>query len=99
IPFLHENDPFSLIQKLKSIGYTIISLEITSASVNIRDLAVAHNEKICLILGSENAGISQELLDISDKTVHIPMLGHCSSMNVAMACSIAIFEITGKLYG
>jgi len=88
---------FFLIQDLKYKGYKIISLEVTSASTDIRKLPICSDEKICLILGSENAGISQELLDVSDKTVHIPMLGHCSSMNVATACSIATFEITKKL--
>ncbi|NGX43667.1 MAG: tRNA (guanosine(18)-2'-O)-methyltransferase [Chlamydiae bacterium] len=97
VPFSYEKDPFSLIQKLKSKGYTIISLEITSASIDIRELSVANHEKICLILGSENAGVSQELLDVSDKIVYIPMLGHCSSMNVAIACSITTYEITRRL--
>ena len=39
----------------------------------------------------------KSFLDISDKTVHIPMMGYGSSMNVAIACSIAAFEITRKL--
>ncbi len=74
VPFSYEKDPFALIQKLKSEGYTIISLEIASASTDIQELSVSNHEKICLVLGSENGGISQELLDVSDKTVHIPML-------------------------
>src|SRR6185312_13323607 len=49
--------------------------------------------RICLVLGSENRGVSQALLDGSDQTVHIPMLGAHSSMNVATACAIATFEI------
>ena len=61
VPFSYELDPFSLIQKLKAEGYTIISLEITSASTEIRDLSVSPQDKICLILGSENEGINQEL--------------------------------------
>ncbi len=97
VPFSYEKDPLDLIQKLKSDGYTIISLEITSTSIDIRELSINCDEKICLILGSENAGVSQEFLDVSDKTVHIPMLGHCSSMNVAIACSISIFEIKRHL--
>ena len=96
VSFSYEEDPVPLIQRLKNEGYTIISLEITSSSTDIRELPVAMGEKICLILGSENVGVSQELLDISDTSVHIPMLGHCSSMNVVMACSIASFEIINK---
>lgn len=77
VPFFHERDPLSLIHKLKSSGYTIISLEITSASIDIRQLSVSDCKKICLILGSEKKGVTQELLDASDHTVHIPMQGVC----------------------
>lgn len=96
VPFSYEEDPVGLVKKLKSVGYTVISLEITSTSIDIRQLSISPDEKICLILGSENAGVNSELLNVSDKTVHIPMLGRNSSMNVAAACSIATFEIIRK---
>ena len=97
VEFSYQSDPFVLLQQLKSDGYTIISLEVTSSSIGIKELAVSKDEKICLILGSENQGVAQALLDLSDKTVHIPMLGHGSSMNVVVAGAIAAFEITQKM--
>ncbi len=97
VSFSYILDPFAVIELLKADGYKIISLEITSASTDIKELPIKKSEKVCLILGSENVGISQDLLDISDETVHIPMLGFSSSMNVAIACSLATFEITKKL--
>ena len=93
VPFSYEENPINLVKRLKSAGYVIISLEITSLSMDIRKLSTSSYEKVCLILGSENMGVSQELLDASDKTIHIPMLGKNSSMNLAAACSIATFEI------
>ncbi len=38
-----------------------------------------------LILGSEQVGVRVSLLEIADHTVHIPMLGLNSSMNVVIA--------------
>ena len=96
VPFSYEQDPLDLVRRLKSDGYTIISLEVTSSSTDIRQLALSRDEKVCLILGSENTGVCQELLDLSDKTIHIPMLGQNSSLNVATACSIATFEIVRR---
>ncbi len=93
VPYSYEKNPVRIIESLKASGYTIISLEITSASIDIKNLAISKNEKICLVLGSENTGVNQTLLDLSDITIHVPMLGENSSMNVAMACSIAAFEI------
>lgn len=97
VPFSRQSNPLDILKKLKSQGYTIISLEITTSSMDINDLLLAGTEKICLVLGSESSGISQELLDSSDVTVHIPMLGQNSSMNVANACSIAAYEIMRKI--
>lgn len=93
VPYSYENNPLDIVRGLKASGYTVISLEITSSSIDIRKLSLAADEKVCLIVGSESGGVSQALLDVSDSTIHIPMLGQNSSMNVATACSIATFEI------
>ena len=97
VPYHYEKDPLNIVGKLKSEGYIIISLEITSSSIDIGDIPISGSEKICLIPGSENYGVPQALLNRSDLTVHIPMLGQNSSMNVAAACSIATYEITRRL--
>jgi len=91
-----------LIKELKETGYTLISLEITTESQSLRDFCASHISntnlnKICLIIGSENEGISQTLLEHSDHTVHIPMLGQNTSMNVVTACSIALYELNNLL--
>jgi len=96
VPFSYEKIPLDIIKKLKLEGYTIISLEITSSSIDISELPINGTEKICLILGSEKSGVCQELLNESDFSIHIPMVGRNSSMNVATACSIAVYEITRR---
>ena len=90
-------DPMLLIERLRQQGYRAISLEITSASVDIADFDVAPNDRICLLLGSESTGIPQALLEASDASLQIPMLGHNSSMNVSAACAIAVYELTRRL--
>ena len=88
----------TLLDKLKASGSFIISLEITSSSIAINSdefaKYISHKSPACLILGSENTGVSEDLLSLSDITVHIPMYGNNSSMNVISAASIACFEIT-----
>lgn len=96
VPFEYERNPMVVINRLRGLGYKMVSLEMTSLSTDIRHFSVSGEEKICLILGSEESGVSQELLNVSDVSVHIPMLGHNSSMNVANACSIATYELMGK---
>jgi len=90
-----------LVSTLKKSGVIIISLEITSSSQAITSnefiKALENKKPVYLILGSENAGISETLLLMSDITVHIPMHGNNSSMNVVSAASIACYEITKNL--
>lgn len=97
VPFVQADDPLPVVAALKRAGYRIVSLEISSASIDLARLPVAPGDRICLVLGNESAGICQPLLDASDATVHIPMRGHNSSMNVAAACAIAAFEIGNRL--
>jgi len=91
----------SLVKKLKTAGSYVVSLEITSSSSAISSSkftkVLKMNKPLCLILGAENSGISDSLLSLSDLTVHIPMHGYNSSMNVISAASIACFEITRNL--
>ncbi len=75
VPFTYEKNPAEIIKSLKKSGYRIVSLEITSASVDILDMSIPEHAKVCLVLGSESTGVNQELLDLSDLTVHINMLG------------------------
>jgi 23S rRNA (guanosine2251-2'-O)-methyltransferase len=46
-----------------------------------------------LILGSEDKGISRELLALADHIVRIPISGNISSLNVSVAAGILIYEI------
>ncbi|GAA4350310.1 TrmH family RNA methyltransferase [Kangiella taiwanensis] len=94
VPYETVENLVELINRLKEENYTIIALEITSDSVPLQEIQLGKTQKVCLILGSENTGVSEELLKLSDITTHIPMLGHNSSMNVATACGIAVYSLT-----
>jgi len=97
IDFSYVQNPLDVIVNLKEKNYKIISLELTNKSIALKKLRLQNEDKICLILGSENNGVSQSLLDESDLAVHIPMHGELSSMNVATAAGIALYTITNSL--
>lgn len=48
---------------------------------------------LCLIMGSEEDGISGEYLSRSDEVLRIPMKGEISSLNVSVAAGILLFEV------
>jgi len=99
VAWSYDADPLSVVAALRGRGWRIVSLELSTRSVALDTLAVAPGDRVCLVLGAEDAGVCQALLDASDATVHIPMRGHNSSMNVAAACAIATYEIARRLAG
>ncbi len=97
VKFSHTAQAIEVIQSLKSRHYKIISLELTTQSIEVQQLELSPADLICLIVGAEKNGVNQLLLDASDVTIHIPMSGKNSSMNVVCATAIALYEITSQL--
>lgn len=85
-----------VILKLKET-HQIIALEITENSTELSTFTLNNNQPIALILGDENLGISETVLEQCDAIVHINMYGNNSSMNVVQATSIALYEFTKQL--
>lgn len=48
---------------------------------------------IALVMGSEENGISDEILEIAHLKVSIPMRGKTQSLNVSVACGVLLYEI------
>lgn len=92
-----ESDIKHVITMLKNEGYHITALEITANSSPLTSMAFNINQPLALIIGDENFGVSEHVLDSSDTIVHIEMFGHNSSMNVTQATSIALYEMTKQI--
>ena len=88
-------DSFEDVKALEA-AYTPVALEWTDQSTAYTDLVLP--EKTLLILGSEAYGVSPELLAWSSAQIHLPMYGLNTSMNVAGAAHIAVYELLRKLY-
>jgi 23S rRNA (guanosine2251-2'-O)-methyltransferase len=49
---------------------------------------------VCIILGSEEDGITSDLLNLSDIKARIPMRGEIASLNVGVSAGIILYEKT-----
>ena len=88
----YVKDPKEILLKLKSQGVKICALELTDSSKNYYEIS-EKDFPLCLLVGNEITGVSQELLDMCDFSVEIPQYGIKQSLNVAVAYGIAIFEL------
>ncbi len=80
------------IENYKNKGYKICALELTDKSINYSELK-KEIFPICIIIGNEITGVSQDLIDLCDFSVEIPQFGIKQSLNVAVAYGISIFEL------
>jgi len=88
-----RRDLFELIDKLKEDNYEILG---TSVSVGMYVDKVELNNKYALIMGNEGNGVHEEILDMCDNYLYIPMNNKVESLNVAVATSIILYEFNKR---
>jgi len=92
--------PFSYVSSLEAVKafketHNLISLEYTNQSIPYTDFTPTG--KTMLIIGNEQRGVSEELLRVAEQSIHLPMLGMNTSMNVMCATGIAVYGLLMKL--
>lgn len=92
----YVKDPKEVVLKLKSEGIKICALEMTDESIPYHNVS-KNDFPLCVIVGNEITGVSQELIDLCDFSVEIPQYGIKQSLNVAVAYGVMIFELR-KIY-
>lgn len=90
VPVCRYNSSKEIITFLKSSGLKIVAAT-EEASSDYTDIEMT--QPVALILGSEESGISAELLKISDELIRIPIFGDIQSLNVSVAAGVIIYEI------
>ena len=83
-----------VIKKLKKDGANLYCIETGDDSEVVSQATFQY--PAVLVFGSENYGVSQEVLDCCDKKIKIPMLGTGKSLNVSNSVSIAVYEALRK---
>jgi tRNA G18 (ribose-2'-O)-methylase SpoU len=86
----HISDIHLLITDLKRQKFQIIALEQNSKSIPLNEFIPS--DKVAIILGNEVEGIDDDLINISDKIVEIPMFGKKESFNVASSAAMIIYH-------
>ncbi len=83
------------VRELKARGYQILLLEQLAESVPFRDFRPTR--PVCLVLGNEISGVSEELLGLCDRTIEIEMAGTKNSLNVSVAFGVVAYHLRHSL--
>lgn len=69
-----------------------IPLYATALREDTADVRQADLSQAAVVIGSEGRGISEEMLALCEKTLKIPMVDRCESLNAAVAAAIVLWE-------
>ncbi len=90
VPWEHSANATSVIRMLKNQGFTIAALEHTTTSISCYSFEYIY--PLCIVVGNEVDGISNQLLSLCDVALEIPMFGIKHSLNVAVAYGIVVYH-------
>ncbi|MEM6522525.1 MAG: 23S rRNA (guanosine(2251)-2'-O)-methyltransferase RlmB [Bacteroidota bacterium] len=90
VPVCRSGNLKDTIKYLKDYGISVVACtEKTEKYIYDIDF----KGPICIIMGSEENGISTEYLKLCDSKVKIPMYGKVESLNVSVSAGIALYEV------
>ena len=90
----HGWDAMQMAQTLRHRGFEIAAIETSLNSIDLFEWQPRF--PVCVAFGNEIEGLRQELLEIADTHVRIPMLGRKNSLNVATAAGVVLYELLRK---
>ncbi len=77
-------------ESLRSKGFRVYSSILDPRAEDLYSLDFTEN--VAIVVGNEHRGISEEVVNNSDKLFFIPMYGMIQSLNVSVATAIVLYE-------
>jgi tRNA G18 (ribose-2'-O)-methylase SpoU len=97
VTWTYCKDTEEAIERLKADNFTIIAIEQTEGSLNLREFFPARKEKYALVFGHEVRGVQQKIVDRCDVTLDIPQYGTKHSLNISVCAGIVLWDFFQKL--
>jgi len=95
VPWEYYPNGLEVVEKLKQQQVQIVVLESRVESQSYD--SARYRFPMCLVVGHELRGVSEEIVRAADLLVKIPMLGSKTSLNVAVAYGVAIYGILNRV--
>jgi 23S rRNA (guanosine2251-2'-O)-methyltransferase len=93
VKWSYHKNAAQIAQQYQQLGYEIWAVETAKTGQDILKIQKIP-QKVVLIFGHEQFGVSQELLAISYQLVEIPLFGQKNSLNVSVCQGILLHQVT-----
>lgn len=84
----------NLARDLQAKGMQVVVLEQTTDAVDFWEAPVRF--PVCFVVGNEVTGVSEELVEMADLILELPMAGIKQSLNVATAFGVVGYELARR---
>ena len=90
--YIYEsNDLNGIVKKLKKNNIKVFGTD-HRATKDYRKISTYNCDAVCLIMGSEDIGISRALKNSCDELFSIPINGTVECLNISVACGVILYE-------
>ncbi len=89
IPVCREPNLLETVKMIREFGLNVVAAT-EKASMNYTEADYKH--PLAIVMGSEDVGISNDILRHCDQMVAIPIKGNIGSLNVSVAAGVLIYE-------
>lgn len=86
------------VAKLRSEGYTIVSVEQAENSTMLGDFHLEEGRHYAFVFGNEVKGVQQSVVDASDICLEIPQYGTKHSLNVSVSIGVVLWGTMSNLH-
>lgn len=90
-----NGDLKEIINNIKEKDIPVLGTRVDNGD-DVRLFNNCQKEKFALVMGNEGNGVRQEILDMCNKYIYIPMSSNVESLNVAVATSIILYELNRR---
>ena len=90
LPFVYVEDVKATIKELKKMGISFYAAHLKGKK-SYKD--IKYSDKSAILVGNEARGLSNEVAELADNYVIIPMSGKVESLNAAVAAALMMYEV------
>jgi 23S rRNA (guanosine2251-2'-O)-methyltransferase len=91
VPWRYIDRPEAALRELKAKGFWIAALEITGECQPY--YAVDYPQRVALVMGNEDHGVTRACLTLCDAAVFVPMYGKGRSLNVHVSLAVVGYHL------
>lgn len=83
-----ENNTSTCLRSLKSKGYQLVATSVGEDAISLDDFKLT--KQSAFVFGNEHSGVSDEVLQLADIKLKVPMFGFTESYNLSVSAAIIL---------